>query len=59
MAPQKIVDCVEASLSLKIEDGLKFERNAFSELMATKQSKALIHAFFAERKSAKIPELVL
>ena len=47
LAPQKIVDCVEASLSLKIEDGLKFERNAFSELMATKQSKALIHAFFA------------
>ena len=57
LAPQKIVDCVEASLSLKIEDGLKFERNAFSELMATKQSKALIHAFFAERKSAKIPEI--
>ena len=57
LAPQKIVDCVEASLSLKIEDGLKFERNAFSELMTTKQSKALIHAFFAERKSAKIPEI--
>ena len=56
-APKKILECVEASISMDISEGLKYERNSFSELMAGKQSKALIHAFFAERKSAKIPEV--
>ena len=56
-APKKILECVEASISMDISEGLKYERNSFSKLMAGKQSKALIHAFFAERKSAKIPEV--
>ena len=56
-APKKILECVQASISMDISEGLKYERNSFSELMAGKQSKALIHAFFAERKSAKIPEV--
>ena len=39
-APKKILECVEASVSMDISEGLKYERKSFSELMAVKQSKA-------------------
>jgi 3-hydroxyacyl-CoA dehydrogenase len=56
-APLRCVDAVEASLTMAFEDGLQQEMDIFFELMATRQSKALIHAFFAERASGKIPDL--
>ncbi|WP_170604503.1 3-hydroxyacyl-CoA dehydrogenase NAD-binding domain-containing protein [Ruegeria arenilitoris] len=37
--------------------GLARERELFLELMGTDQRKGLIHAFFAERAVAKLPEL--
>ena len=57
LAPQKIGDCLEKLLQSSFEEGQNFERNTFFELLKTEQSKSLIHAFFAERKSSKIPEL--
>ena len=56
-APQKIIDCVEQAVMLDYAGGMNFEQETFKALMDSEQSKSLIHAFFAERKSNKIPEL--
>ena len=54
IAPQKIVDCVEAAASVPFPDGMQVEREAFLELMAGPQSAALRHLFFAEREAQKV-----
>jgi 3-hydroxyacyl-CoA dehydrogenase len=54
-APLRCVDCVEQATKARFEDGLKVEREAFAALMLTPESKALRHAFFAERAASKIP----
>ena len=56
-APPKIVDCVEAAVNLPAEEGLKFERARYEELVVTTESKAMRHAFFGERAAAKIPDV--
>ncbi len=56
-APPKIVECVEAALTLPFDDGLKAERSRFEVLVASTESKALRHAFFAERAASKIPDV--
>ncbi|HMH16979.1 MAG TPA: 3-hydroxyacyl-CoA dehydrogenase NAD-binding domain-containing protein, partial [Burkholderiales bacterium] len=55
-APVKCVDAVEAAVKLpSFEEGVKFERRCFEELIVGTESKALRHAFFGERAVAKIP----
>jgi 3-hydroxyacyl-CoA dehydrogenase len=55
-APAKCVDAVEAAVKLpSFEEGVKFERRCFEELIVGTESKALRHAFFGERAVAKIP----
>jgi 3-hydroxyacyl-CoA dehydrogenase len=54
-APPRCVDCVEQATQARFEDGLKYEREAFAALMLTPESKALRHAFFAERAASKVP----
>jgi len=54
IAPQSIVDCVEASLTLPFAEGLRIEREKFMECMKSPQSAALRHMFFAEREAAKV-----
>ena len=54
VAPQRIVDCVEASLTRPFAEGLKIEREAFIDCMRSPQSAALRHMFFAEREAAKV-----
>ena len=56
-APERCVDCVEQATKAKFEDGLKYEREAFAALMITPESKALRHAFFAERAASKVPDI--
>jgi 3-hydroxyacyl-CoA dehydrogenase len=57
-APARCVDCVEQSLKARsIDDGLRYERDAFLALMMTPECKALRHAFFAERAASKIPDV--
>jgi 3-hydroxyacyl-CoA dehydrogenase len=56
-APLKCVDAVAASVSMKFEDGMKAEREGFAALMMTPESKALRHAFFAERAASKIGDV--
>ena len=56
-APLKCVDAVEAATQQKFEDGLKFERELFINLMWTPESRALRHIFMAERAASKIPDV--
>ncbi len=56
-APLKCVDAVAASTKMKFDDGMKFERELFTALMFTPESKALRHAFMAERATTKIPDV--
>jgi 3-hydroxyacyl-CoA dehydrogenase len=56
-APLECVECVAASVTMPFEDGLKFERERFLHLAQTPESKALRHAFFAERAAGKVPDV--
>ena len=55
MSPERIVRCVEASLEMPIDRALENERTLFFECMASPQSRALRHLFFAERQAVKPP----
>jgi len=57
VAPQKIVDCVEAAVSKPFEEGLQFERASFVECVGSDQAAAMRHMFFAERKAAVVEDL--
>ena len=56
-APLACVECVGATVGMPIEEGLKFERERFLALAQTTESKALRHAFFAERAASKVPDV--
>jgi 3-hydroxyacyl-CoA dehydrogenase len=56
-APLEIVACAEAAASLPFDEGRKQERARFGKLVEGKESKALRHMFFAERQTAKIPDI--
>ncbi len=56
-APAKCVDCVEAAVKMRFDDGMRFERDTFLALMLTPESKALRHAFLGERAASKIPDV--
>jgi 3-hydroxyacyl-CoA dehydrogenase len=57
LAPLKAVDAIEAAVNLPFDEGCKKEREIFEECIASDQARALIHAFFAERAVAKIPDI--
>ncbi len=56
-APLEIVACAEAAATLPFDEGRKVERERFSRLVSTSESKALRHMFFAERQTSKIPDV--
>src|SRR5712692_2889489 len=56
-APLEIVACAEAAATRPFDEGRKFERERFNVLVNTPESKALRHAFFAERQTSKIPDV--
>ena len=56
-APAKCVDCVEQAVKSKFEAGMAFELSTFLSLMFTPESRALRHAFFAERATSKIADV--
>ena len=53
-APQRIVDCVEAAVTLPFAEGQRRERELFLECMQDPQSRAMQYMFFAEREASKI-----
>ena len=54
-APGRALEAVSASVSQSFAEGVATERKIFAELMASEESQALRHAFFAERAASKIP----
>ncbi|HXN81999.1 MAG TPA: 3-hydroxyacyl-CoA dehydrogenase NAD-binding domain-containing protein [Myxococcales bacterium] len=56
-APAKCIDAVAAAVSKPFEEGLRVERELFTQLLLTSESLALRHAFFAERAASKIPDV--
>jgi len=57
IAPDRIVSCVEAAVTMSIDNGLERERELFRELVTSPESAAMRHIFFAERKAAKIKDV--
>lgn len=56
-SPQRIIDAVEAAVTLPFDEGIRREQALFFECAKSSQAKALQHVFFAERQVAKIPGL--
>lgn len=53
LAPHRVIDCIEGALLLPFETGLAYELEAFEDLRQSRQSGALRHAFFAERRAMR------
>ena len=56
-APLKCIDCVAASVDKPFEEGLRIEREGFTDLLMGPESRALRHAFFGERAAGKIADV--
>nr|WP_295077852.1 3-hydroxyacyl-CoA dehydrogenase NAD-binding domain-containing protein [uncultured Roseateles sp.] len=56
-APLRCLEAVAAAVSKPFDEGIKAEREGFAALMMTPESKALRHAFFAERAASKIADV--
>ena len=54
-APYACIECVEAAVSLPFAEGLAREREIFEKCVASEESQAMRHVFFAERGAAKVP----
>jgi 3-hydroxyacyl-CoA dehydrogenase len=54
-APLTAIEAIAASARLPLDEGLKYETKLVNQLKATLESKALVHVFFAERETRKIP----
>jgi len=55
-SPLKIVDAVQGALELPFDEGQTLERKLFLECLDSPQRAGLVHAFFAERETARAPE---
>jgi len=55
-SPLKIVDAVQGALELPFDEGQVIERKLFLECLDSPQRAGLVHAFFAERETARAPE---
>jgi 3-hydroxyacyl-CoA dehydrogenase len=56
-APLRALEAVGAAVSQKFDAGIATEQKIFGELMVSEESKALRHAFFAERAASKVAGL--
>ncbi len=57
LAPEYIIQCVEAAANLPFEEGIRVEGRLFMELVTGPQSAAQRYSFFAERAANKIPDI--
>lgn len=57
IAPDRIVSCVEAAVTMPMDKGLERERELFTELLQSTESAAMRHIFFAEREATKIKDV--
>ncbi|MEX0582874.1 MAG: 3-hydroxyacyl-CoA dehydrogenase NAD-binding domain-containing protein [Sneathiella sp.] len=56
-APENCIKAIEGAVNLPFADGLKRERELFTELMSGEQAKAQQYFFFSERLANKIPDV--
>ena len=54
-APVACLECVELALELPFDEGIRREREIFAACMASAESRALRHVFFAERAARRVP----
>jgi len=55
LSPFRCIDAVKAAVELPFAEGMKRERELFTELVQSPESAAQRHVFFAEREVAKVP----
>jgi len=56
-APLAVIEAIQAAATLPWEQGLAAERKLADAVLKSPQAQALMHAFFAERGVAKIPDI--
>jgi 3-hydroxyacyl-CoA dehydrogenase len=56
-APLRVLACAEAAVLKPFEEGRLFAEGTLPLMSASTESKALPHAFFAEREAQKIPDV--
>jgi 3-hydroxyacyl-CoA dehydrogenase len=56
-APYTAIEAISASARLGFDEGLVYETQLANEAKATVESKALVHLFFAERATRRVPDL--
>jgi 3-hydroxyacyl-CoA dehydrogenase len=56
-APVGCVDAIIAAATLPFDQGMAAERAGFMKLLVSPESKALRHAFFAERAASKVADI--
>jgi 3-hydroxyacyl-CoA dehydrogenase len=54
-APLTAIEAIRAAARLPLDKGLEYETELVNRAKATVESKALVHAFFAERETRKTP----
>ena len=54
-APAACIEAVRAAVTLPFDEGIALERKLFMELVASDESRAQRHVFFAEREALKVP----
>ena len=57
IAPSVILDCVRIGVEQSFDAGLRAEQEGFARCMATLATRNKVHAFFATRDTAKVPDL--
>ena len=57
VAPAAIIEAVEAAAALPFDEGLAKETDLFERLVASAESAAQRHVFFAEREAARVPDI--
>jgi 3-hydroxyacyl-CoA dehydrogenase len=57
LAPEMIIQCVEAAVNQLFDDGIKTEQRLFGKVIASPESAAMRYMFFAERQANKIPDV--
>ena len=56
-APDAIVDAVESAVTLPFDQGMAHEQALFDQLVASSESGAQRHYFFAERDTGRVPDV--
>jgi 3-hydroxyacyl-CoA dehydrogenase len=56
-APLTAIEAIRAAATLPLQKGLELETELANRAKATVESKALVHLFFAERETRRIPDI--